>query len=236
MTRLKAKTHQKDSTRLDQSEGPAGCLSPPTQTAVLPCGLSCVCDHFQFVTYTITDLRVFCFCVPCNHVSHKFKTYSRIKRLAPEHGRSAGSPHHRVEKTVIIWRNRSSTSVDTASASHKSFGFFLLCGKGKQLFALSARRRPVAYFSFSPPLNFPPGERLHQPQPHPARPRMQSDGQRHPLHAGDAADRLPDHRLSRARQPHGSAHQLCESGRTCLQTSQRSASCDFGKRCANLHS
>lgn len=73
-------------------------------------------------------------------------------------------------------------------------------------------------FSVFFPLNFPPGERLHQPQPHPPRPRMQSDGQRHPLHAGDAADRLPDHSLSRAQQPHGSAHQLCEYGKRCLQT------------------
>lgn len=47
---------------------------------------------------------------------------------------------------------------------------------------------------------------------------MQGDGQRHPLHAGDGTDRLPDHSLSHAQQPHGSAHQLCEYSPTCLQT------------------
>lgn len=47
---------------------------------------------------------------------------------------------------------------------------------------------------------------------------MQGDGQRHPLHAGDAAERLHDHSLSHARQPHGSAPQLCEYSRTRLLT------------------
>lgn len=136
---------------------------------------------------------------PHNHISHKFKTCSRIKRLAPGLGYSAGTPHHRV-KTVIIWRKRSLTSGDMVSVSHKNFG----C-------------HHIACFSVFF-LIFPSGQWLHQPQPHPPRPKMQGDGQRHPLHAGDAAERLHDHSLSHARQPHGSAPQLCEYSRTRLLT------------------
>lgn len=66
--------------------------------------------------------------------------------MAPGLGCSAGTPHHRV-KTVIIRRNRSLTSSDMVSVSHKKSSSFFLCEQGKRLLALSARRRRIAYFS-----------------------------------------------------------------------------------------
>lgn len=143
-----------------------------------------------------------------------FGTWTRLQRLARHiTGWKLSSFGETGARPPSTWcRPRTSTLAFSCFAEKENSSLPSLLGVTVLLIFL------FSVFSVFFPLNFPPGERLHQPQPHPPRPRMQSDGQRHPLHAGDAADRLPDHSLSRAQQSHGSAHQLCEYGKTCLQT------------------
>lgn len=53
-------------------------------------------------------------------------------------------------------------------------------------------------------------------QPDASRPTMQSGGQRHPLHIGDAAQRVPDHRVPPDGNVQRPSHQHREFALVCL--------------------